>query len=86
MLRKYVLFFNINNFIFSLKLITQSHEKHEIENEKIKQAYEASQISLQQNTIDHPKMEKAYQFYQQCRAYVYSFTECYNEKVILFLI
>jgi hypothetical protein len=27
-------------------------------------------------------MEKAYQFYQQCRAYLYSFMECYNEKVI----
>jgi hypothetical protein len=27
-------------------------------------------------------MEKAYQFYQQCRAYIYSFLECYNEKVI----
>jgi hypothetical protein len=69
-------------FIFSLKSIAQSHEKHAIEYEKINQAYEASQISLEKNTIDHPKMEKAYQFYQQCRAYLYSFTECYNEKVI----
>ncbi|CAF1202534.1 unnamed protein product, partial [Rotaria sordida] len=64
----------------SLKSITESHEKHKIDYEKINQAYDASHISLQQNTIDYPQMEKSYQFYQQCRAYVYSFLECYNEK------
>jgi hypothetical protein len=61
-----------------------------MEYEKVNQAYQSSQISLEKNTIDYPQMEKAYQFYQQSRAYVYSFIECYNEKVIyltnLFLI
>jgi hypothetical protein len=70
------------NLIFSLKSIAESHEKHKIDYEKVHQTYDASQISLEQNTIDYPQMEKAYQFYQQCRAYVYSFLECYNEKVI----
>jgi hypothetical protein len=56
-----------------------------MEYEKINQAYESSQISLEQNTIDHPQMEKAYQFYQQCRAYLYSYLECYNEKVIFLI-
>ncbi|CAF2222603.1 unnamed protein product [Rotaria magnacalcarata] len=66
----------------SLDSIKESNEKHKVDYEKITHAYEASQISLEQNTIDYPKMEKAYQFYQQCRAYVYSLIECYNEKMI----
>ncbi|CAF0931126.1 unnamed protein product [Rotaria sordida] len=69
----------------SLKSITESHEKHKIDYEKINQAYDASHISLQQNTIDYPQMEKSYQFYQQCRAYVYSFLECYNEKMVIII-
>jgi hypothetical protein len=68
--------------IFSLKSITESNEKHKIEYEKVNDAYESSQISLEKNTIDYPQMEQSYQFYQQCRAYIYSFKECYNEKVI----
>lgn len=67
--------------MFSLKSITEANEKHKLDYEKLNQAYTASQISLQQNTMDYPQMEKAYQFYQKCRAYVYSFLECYNEKV-----
>ena len=70
------------SFRFSLKSITASHEKHKLEYEKVNLAYESSQTSLEQNTVDHPQMEKAYQFYQQCRAYAYSYLECYNEKVI----
>ncbi|CAF2900493.1 unnamed protein product [Rotaria sp. Silwood2] len=66
----------------SLKSITELNEKHKIDYEKTNQAYEASQISLQQNTIDYPQMEKSYQFYQRCRAYIYSFLECYNEKMV----
>ncbi|CAF1071444.1 unnamed protein product [Adineta steineri] len=66
----------------SLKSVTESNEKHKMEYEKVNQAYEASQTSLEQNIIDYPQMEKAYQFYQQCRAYVYSFLECYNEKMM----
>lgn len=33
------------------------------------------------NQTDFPKMEKSYQFFQRCRDYIYSFIECYNEKV-----
>ncbi|CAF1119634.1 unnamed protein product [Rotaria sp. Silwood1] len=66
----------------SLKSIKELNEKHKIDYEKVNQAYEVSQLSLQQNTIDYPQMEKSYQFYQQCRAYVYSFLECYNEKMV----
>jgi hypothetical protein len=69
--------------IFSLASITKSNEEHHVEYTKINRAYEASQESLKKNLIDYPQMEKSYQFYQQCRAYVYSFLECYNEKVIL---
>ena len=37
--------------------------------------------SMSQNKTDYPQMETAYQFYQRCQAYLYSFLECYNEKV-----
>ena len=60
---------------------SESKKKHQTEYEKIRQAFDTSQNSLEKNTIDYPRMEKAYQFYQKCRAYVYSFLECYNEKV-----
>lgn len=70
--------------LFSLKTITESHNKHQLEYEKANQAYQSSQVSLENNTIDYPQMESAYQFYQRCRAYISSYTECYNEKVIYF--
>lgn len=62
--------------------IQVSHDKHQLEYFKANEAYQSSQASLQTNTIDYPQMEKAYQFYQQCRAYLSSYLECYNEKVI----
>lgn len=61
--------------------ISESKKKHQTEYEKIRQAFDTSQNSLEKNTIDYPRMEKAYQFYQKCRAFVHSFLECYNEKV-----
>lgn len=61
--------------------VRDSHEKHRLEYLKANEAYQSSQSSLQTNTIDYPQMEKAYQFYQQCRAYLSSYLECYNEKV-----
>ena len=67
--------------LFSLKSIKELNEKHKIEYENVKQAYEISEISLQQNTINYPQIEKSYRFYQQCRAYLHSYLECYNEKV-----
>jgi len=65
-----------------LKSVTDLNSKHKIEHEKLQGTYEISQQSLQKNTVDYPKMEKEYQFYQKYRAYLYSFVECYNEKMI----
>ncbi|UJR25042.1 hypothetical protein I4U23_006402 [Adineta vaga] len=66
----------------SLKSTSESNEKHKTELEKVQQAYNSSQLSLESNSINYPEMEKSYRFYQKCRAYVYSFLECYNEKMI----
>ena len=74
-------FFFFKKFLFSLKSVTDLNSKHKIEHEKLQDTYEISQQSLQKNTVDYPKMEKEYQFYQKYRAYLYSFVECYNEKV-----
>ncbi|CAF0803393.1 unnamed protein product [Adineta ricciae] len=66
----------------SLQSTIESNEKHKIELGKAQQAYDASKTSLEKNKVNYPEMEKSYQFYQKCRAYLYSFVECYNEKII----